>query len=184
VIAKGGSASRSEDQARVLGQVGSDAGSGIEGGTGGSPNGVVGGIGLSTRYKGTGTTTGTGIGGSSTGKLFVDLDATATGDSQITEGLSKTEVGRVIHEHSAEIRQCYEAALIKNPAIRGRMSVNFSIAASGKVQSAKVQDSTFDSTFMGSCLIRKMQGWMFPKPKNGVSVEVTYPFNFRTLGGS
>lgn len=40
----------------------------------------------------------------------------------VDEGLTKDEVGRVIHAHIAEIRYCYESEMIKNPTLEGKLA--------------------------------------------------------------
>ncbi len=113
------------------------------------------------------------------GSGFVGLD---TGESLVEEGLSKDEVGRVIHSHLAEVRYCYESAMIKNPNVQGKLMVDFTIAGAGKVDTASVKDSSVTDRTLDQCLIAKLKQWQFPSPKGGVKVAVTYPFIFKTLG--
>ncbi len=113
------------------------------------------------------------------GSGFVGLD---TGESLVEEGLSKDEVGRVIHSHLAEVRYCYESAMIKNPNVQGKLMVDFTIAGAGKVDGASVKDSSVTDRTLDQCLIAKLKQWQFPSPKGGVKVAVTYPFIFKTLG--
>lgn len=186
LVAPGGQGSGDPSQAKtLLGQTGSAYGKGIVGGTGGSPNGVAGGYGLSTRYKGTGTKEGTGIGGIPGGSLFVDLDAKTEGggfSGAISEGLTKDEVGRVIHQHSSEIRECYESALASTPSLKGRILVDFVIGPNGMVRTASLSENQTGSQALPGCVVGRLKSWKFPNPRNGVNVSVSYPFTFRTLG--
>lgn len=186
LVAPNGHGAGDPNAAKVLlGQTGSAYGKGIVGGTGGSPNGVVGGYGLSTRYKGTGTKEGAGVGGIPGGSLFVDLDAKTEGggfSGAISEGLTKDEVGRVIHQHSAEVRECYESALAKSPGLKGRVLVDFVIGANGMIKTAQLSENQTGSAPLPQCVISHLKSWKFPNPRNGVDVSVSYPFTFRTLG--
>jgi hypothetical protein len=117
------------------------------------------------------------------GKSFVTLNPQ---DSVVQEGLTKDEVGKVIHSHVSEIRYCYESAMIKNPNIQGKLIVDFVIqgkgANSGSIKSAQVHDSTLNDSSVDQCILSHLTNWKFPNPKGGVEVAVTYPFLFKSLG--
>jgi hypothetical protein len=170
------------DANRVLGQVGSIAGRGIQGGTGGAPNGVAGGPGLSARFQGTGDQTGTGVGGVIGGSPFVELSSKGGFSGTVTEGLDQSEVGKVIYEHAAEVKKCYEAGLALSPGLQGRIVVEFAISPQGRVSDARAAEDTTGSTVLPGCLLGKLRSWVFPKPRGGVTVQVKYPFQFRMLG--
>lgn len=104
-------------------------------------------------------------------------------ESTVEEGLTKDEVGKVIHAHMSEVRYCYESAMIHNPKLAGRILIDFTIIGTGNVHVATVKDTTAKDTRLEGCLISKLKGWKFPKPKGGVRVAVSYPFLFKSLGG-
>lgn len=117
------------------------------------------------------------------GKSLVSLESA---DAVVDEGLTKDEVGKVIHEHLAEVRYCYESAMIRNPDIQGKLMVAFSIfgkaSLAGSVKQAKVNSATLSDESIGECIVKKLTRWKFPKPRGGVDVAVNYPFVFKTLG--
>ncbi len=113
------------------------------------------------------------------GSAFVALD---TGGSFVENGLTKDEVGKVIHAHMSEIRYCYESSMIQNPSVEGKLQVDFSIGPQGVVTQAGVQETTTQSTRLDDCVIRRLVKWQFPKPKGGTTVAVAYPFVFKKLG--
>ena len=113
------------------------------------------------------------------GSSHVSLDL---GNSSVEEGLTKDEVGEVIHRHLSEVRYCYEAAMLRNPGVEGRLIVNFSIAGSGAVKTSEVKTSTLPDPRLDDCILRRLVTWKFPNPKGGVEVAVSYPFIFKTLG--
>jgi TonB family protein len=110
---------------------------------------------------------------------FVSADANG---SIVDEGLTKDEVGEVIHRHLSEVRYCYESAMIRTPDIEGKLMTNFTINGQGVVKSAEVKSSTLPDPRLDDCIIRRLATWKFPKPRGGVDVSVTYPFIFKTLG--
>lgn len=113
------------------------------------------------------------------GQGFVSFD-----DAQgvVEEGLSKEQVGEVIHKHMSEVRYCYESAILRTASIEGKLSIAFTISPSGAVKSAKVNSSTVPDPRLDDCVLRRLMSWKFPKPKGGGSVSVSYPFIFKTLG--
>ena len=64
----------------------------------------------------------------------------------------------------------------------GKVQVKFVIGAQGNVQSAVVAESSLNNKTAESCMTGKVKGWMFPKPKGGGIVIVTYPFIFKQGG--
>lgn len=113
------------------------------------------------------------------GSNFVDLD---TFGSAVAQGLTKDEVGKVIHAHLSEVRYCYESAMLRNPDVEGKLIVNFTIGGTGYVRTSAVKNSTLADAQLDDCILRRLGKWEFPKPKGGVNVAVTYPFIFKTLG--
>lgn len=113
------------------------------------------------------------------GSAFVDLDL---GASTVEEGLSKEEVGKVIHAHLSEIRYCYESSMIRSPDLEGKLILDFTISTEGTVGGARVKESSLGDPRLDDCVIRRLTKWKFPQPKGGVSVAVSYPFIFKTLG--
>jgi len=113
------------------------------------------------------------------GKGFVSMDI---GNSTVEEGLTKDEVGEVIHRHLSEVRYCYESAMIRQPDIEGKLVVDFTIGGSGVVKTAEAKSSTLPDPRLDDCIIRRLVTWKFPNTKGGVDVAVSYPFIFKTLG--
>ncbi len=101
--------------------------------------------------------------------------------STIEEGLSLEEVGAVIHEHKDEIRYCHEASLLNNSTSGGKIVIQFTIGPSGKVITSQVQSSTATDHELENCILSHLSHWQFPKPKNGVKVNTTYPISLKVI---
>lgn len=114
--------------------------------------------------------------GQGQGQIAIDYDS-----ADIAEGLTKDEVGAVIHRHLSEIRYCYESAMIRQADIEGKLMMNFTIGGTGAVKTAEVKQSTLTAQ-LDDCILRRLMTWKFPQTKGGVDVTVTYPFIFKTLG--
>jgi hypothetical protein len=63
------------------------------------------------------------------------------------------------------------------------VSLQFSISPTGKVPVAVVAESTVADANVGSCMAKAVRRWTFPKPTDGASVIVTYPFMLEPAGG-
>jgi len=113
------------------------------------------------------------------GNGFVSMDL---GSSTVEEGLTKEEVGRVIHAHMNEIRYCYESSMVRQSDLEGKLMLDFTINGSGIVSIAGVKESSLGDARLDDCIVRRLNKWKFPQPKGGVDVAVTYPFIFKTLG--
>jgi len=100
-------------------------------------------------------------------------------------GLTKEQVGRVIHAHQDKVRLCYDSAMRRSSKVEGKVYLAFTINKNGQVTSASVDRARTDvsDSDLGECLRSYLVRWAFPKPHKGIDVKVTYPFLFRTLGG-
>ncbi len=112
-----------------------------------------------------------------------DQVSLGTADAEVEEGLTKEEVGRIIHQHMKEVRYCYESSMVRASRVDGKVILDFTINGRGVVAKAKVSSSTLPDPGLGECIMRRLRTWQFPNPKGGVNVDVAYPFIFKTLGG-
>ena len=129
--------------------------------------------------NGTNYSKGGKVGVKGQGEAFVSLDI---GNSTVEEGLTKEEVGRVIHAHMSEVRYCYETAMVRNPSVEGKLMIDFVIGGNGRIKSASPKDSSLKDPQLDDCIVRRLTRWEFPLPKGGVDVAVSYPFIFKSLG--
>ena len=114
------------------------------------------------------------------GHSFVAMD---NSKSTVEEGLTRDEVGEVIHQHISEVRYCYESSMLRLPQVEGKLLMGFTIGGNGSVRTAEVKSSTLPDAKLDDCILRRLVGWKFPNTKGGVDVAVSYPFIFKTLGG-
>ncbi len=100
------------------------------------------------------------------------------GKPMVMGSLDKAIIRRVVRQHRREIAWCYEKELAKKADLAGRVTAKFTISATGKVIAVIVRSSTLENKAVESCVMSKMRRWVFPEPKGGGIVVVTYPFNF------
>jgi len=104
------------------------------------------------------------------------------GTPVVMGSLDKEIIRRVIKENLSQIRYCYERELTKSPGLFGKVQIKFIIAATGLVSNSQVEESTMKNAKVEQCIVQKVRGWRFPKPKGGGIVIVTYPFIFKQSG--
>jgi TonB family protein len=152
------------------------------GGGGGGGTGETVGIGsVGTKGRGGGTGSyGTGVGVLG-GKQGVDVGIAAS-DPVVMGSLDKELIRAVIKRNIGQIRFCYESQLNRFPKLNGRVMVKFIIKEDGSVASSNVASSTVGNAELESCAASRVRTWLFPKPKGGGVVVVTYPFNFTRSG--
>jgi biopolymer transport protein ExbD len=112
----------------------------------------------------------TGYGASSTSVDVKQGKATVAGD------LDADIIRRIVRAHLNEVRTCYRAGLDKDPKLAGSVTIDFVIAASGKVSSSVVASSDLADASVANCIAKAVKRWVFPKPKPAGEVKVSYPF--------
>ncbi|MGI5864137.1 MAG: adventurous gliding motility protein GltG [Myxococcales bacterium] len=167
-----------------VGDSGGLGGLGLKGtGTGGGGMGNtigIGGIGTKGRGGGLGTY-GVGV-GSLDPKKSSDVSI-ADSESVIQGSLDKELIRQVIRRNIGQIKYCYEKELQTKPNLAGKVAVRFLITPKGTVQTAKVAEgTTLHDRAVGDCITLRVRSWLFPQPKGGGSVIVTYPFVFKQAG--
>jgi TonB family protein len=145
-------------------------------GGGGTGSGTIGLGTLGTIGRGGGGGYGYGrLGARASGPAPVVVASSAT----VSGSLDKEIIRRIIRRHINEVRYCYAKELAAQKSLQGRVVVQFVISAKGMVQSVKLVSSTLNSAAVETCVTRAVQRWLFPVPRGGGVVAVTYPFTFR-----
>jgi len=161
-------------------------GLGIRGsGTGGGGSGEtigIGGVGTKGRGGGLG---GYGSGQGNLGRKREGDVTISTGTAQVLGSVDKELVRKVIQEHAAQIRYCYEQELALNPKLSGKVSIKWQINADGSASMAMVDGSstTLQNANVHKCMMARITSWEFPKPKGGGVAIITYPWILRSSGG-
>jgi hypothetical protein len=151
---------------------------GVEAGGGGKTVGIDGPStkGLGRGYHGDGI--GEGISGP--GRLGMKGEhaiSIVSENVQVLSGLPKDVINAVVQRHRSEIRACYDAALQRNPNLRGKVVIAFNIQPNGVVSYAAVKESSLGDSGLDNCIVSRVKSWGFPKPEAPVVTEVTaFPF--------
>ncbi|MEM6995929.1 MAG: AgmX/PglI C-terminal domain-containing protein [Myxococcota bacterium] len=156
-----------------LGLVGTGKGGGGTGeGTIGLGNvGLIGKGGGGGAGSGYGRGSGAGFGGRGKRVPRVRM-AKATIDGALDSDITR----RIVRSHINELRYCYNQGLVRNPELKGRVSVKFTVGPTGKVSKSEVKKSTVEDPNVGNCVAKAVKRWKFPKPTDGKAADVLYPF--------
>jgi pSer/pThr/pTyr-binding forkhead associated (FHA) protein len=160
-------------------------GLGIRGsGSGGGGQGETIGIGaVGTKGRGGGLGSyGTGVGGlGKKGDRDVNV---STGSAVVMGSIDKELIRKVIQDHAAQIRYCYEQQLAVNPRLQGKVSIKWVINGDGSASNPQVDGSgtTLEDGKVHECMMARITSWQFPKPKGGGIAVITYPWILRSSG--
>ena len=142
-----------------LGLVGTGRGGG---GTG------YGSIGLGSGY---GRGSGAGFGGRGT-----RVPTVRQAKAEVQGSLDKDLIRRIVRAHINEVRHCYNQGLARDPNLKGRINIQFTVTPEGKVRAAAVLEDTLADKTVGTCISAAVLRWTFPKPAGGADVIISYPF--------
>ena len=87
-------------------------------------------------------------------------------------------INAVVASHKASVRMSYERFLKKAPDLAGKITVRFTIDASGNVTRLEVLENTTGSKELEDEIGRKVKMWKFESIPEG-EVTVTYPLVFQ-----
>jgi hypothetical protein len=170
----------------ALGKVGGPnvAGEGVNGPTGKDMGGGIGGGGPFGIGDLPGGPRGPGPGGLRNGLRGKNLeDVICKGCTpKLPPGYDRDLVLKVVRRHQNEIRFCYESELPKSPDLAGKVTVAWTIGASGAVEMAEIADSGLANANVEACIVQKVRRWTFPEPKGGGEVAITFPWVFTVAG--
>lgn len=92
----------------------------------------------------------------------------------LPEVLDAHAVNVVVKRSQGSFKRCYEAALRRDPDGHGAPSIRFTIGPDGQVTEASATGTSDKG--LETCLVAAMKRMVFPKPADGASVQVAYPF--------
>ncbi len=148
-------------------------------GGGGDGSGQGGGLGSLARAGGADATSGRGEGGAVTERrIRGETKLAKGGDIGGTGEFDASVVVSTIKTRIKAIQACYERELRRNPALAGKVTVEFTIQPRGNVTDAKVAGNTTGDDAVAQCVMETVQRFRFNPGPEGGSVSYSYPFVF------
>lgn len=90
-------------------------------------------------------------------------------------------ISAIVSSHKASIRMSYEKYLKRDPTLSGKITIRFTIAASGSVTMVTIVENSTGNSELENEITRKIRMWHFEPIPEG-DVTVTYPFVFSSAG--
>lgn len=100
--------------------------------------------------------------------------------ADLPDGLTRDAIQKVIAEKQSSMKLCLTEAFRKGEKLNGRMDVQITIEATGKVTEAAINTAKYKNSSMGQCTVKRVATWKFPR-FNGDPVTVEFPYVL-TLG--
>ena len=69
------------------------------------------------------------------------------------------EISIVINQHNAAIQSCYDRELKRNPDLKGKLVVRFTITTDGRVKNVNLISSTLNNSRVERCIVGKIRRW-------------------------
>lgn len=94
-----------------------------------------------------------------------------------SKDVDREALNKYLRSRKAAITGCYERELKRNPSLKGKIVVRFTITKMGRASDVAIEDDTMHNEGVASCIKTVIRGWVFPfKPED--DVPVAYPFVF------
>lgn len=81
------------------------------------------------------------------------------GGGSVTGARDVNEVSAIVYGHSQAIQYCYERELKRNPELKGKVVVRFTILPNGTVTNATILSSTLDNENVERCILSRVSRW-------------------------
>lgn len=128
------------------------------------------------------------IGGLGGADALSSINLKKRGNVKITTGLSSIaegstgerdmdEIRAVVMERIGGVKYAYNSMLKTQPGLRGKITIEFTIGASGKITKVRVLSSNMNSPALEQKITRIIRRWTF-RPIDSGDVKVVYPFIF------
>ena len=105
-----------------------------------------------------------------------------TEDGQAGGARDGDEIAAVVSRHNSAIQNCYQRGLKRNPGLKGKLVVRFTIDAHGDIQNATIISSNLKNSSVESCVLNRIKRWedfgaIDPK-KGKTTVRQVYTFGY------
>ncbi|MBD3288448.1 TonB family protein [candidate division KSB1 bacterium] len=76
-----------------------------------------------------------------------------------SESRNADDVSAVVNKHNSAIQYCYQRELKRNPNLKGKVVVRFTISPSGRVKAVSIVSSTLNNARVERCIISRIRRW-------------------------
>jgi len=94
-----------------------------------------------------------------------------------SKDVDREALTRYVRSRTRAIQACYEKELKRNPSLKGKIVIRFSIMPNGRTGEIDIEENSLGNEAVASCIRTIVRSWNFPfKPDS--EVPVSYPFLF------
>jgi TonB family protein len=94
--------------------------------------------------------------------------------------IDQGKLGAFVRARMGLIKACYENALKRNPTLKGKISIRFTILETGGLTDISTAQNSLGSAEVAACIMNTMRAWRTQfRPSGPVTVE--YPFVFQPV---
>ena len=98
---------------------------------------------------------------------------------EVTDGLDKRVIQKVVRSHFSELRACYENEFERDKNVgSGKVTVSWKVDETGAASGVTIKETTLKNKRVEDCLVEAISRWRFPKPTGGVWAHIEYSFDF------
>ncbi len=106
----------------------------------------------------------------------------AQGHGEIGGVCEQNDVAKHLRLRQEALRSCYQEQLKRDPSLRGKVRLRWTIDRSGAARDVEIDQNTTGSVELGQCLVHKIKAIHFDPPKSG-SCTVSWPLLFAPSPG-
>jgi hypothetical protein len=93
-------------------------------------------------------------------------------------GCDPVVISGYVRRNLRAIQACYSRELHRDPTLKGKVVVGFTIGTTGRVKDVEVEENTLEGKEVGLCIRNAIRMWVFPM--KDVECPVRYPFVFNS----
>lgn len=112
------------------------------------------------------------------GNFIIQRPESIEGAASSSAKRDNNAINKVVSSHKTSIRMSYDKYLKRIPDLAGKITIRFTILATGRVTDVQILENTTGNPGLERDIIRKVKMWRFEDIGEG-EVTVTYPFVFR-----
>lgn len=101
----------------------------------------------------------------------------APSSTLLAASLDREAIRSVVRAHTDEIRACYDAGLTRDPNLKGRLALRWTVKH-GEIEEVELIDVTLADPCVVVCVIDEVATWSFPRLRAAEELKISYPFLF------
>jgi len=121
---------------------------------------------------------------SRSGELEVDAATSLLGEGggAVQGSRDNASVAAIVQTHNAAVQYCYQRELRRNPGLKGKIVVRFTIVPAGSVKDVTIVSSSIGSSRIENCIVGRIKRWndfgAIDKSLGDTTIRQVYTFGY------